>query len=243
MRAVILAGGLGLRLRPYTMILPKPLVPLGDRPILEHIIRRLAASGITTIDMCIGHLGELIRVYFSQPGTLPAGVELRWHWEEEPLGTAGALKIVPGLDGTFVAMNGDVLTGLDFAELINFHRAQKALLTVATRTQRVDIELGVIEAENGLISDYREKPSLDYEASMGIYVYEPEALNYLPDGPCQFPDLVLKLLAAGQRVAAFPSSAEWYDIGTFSEYERASEALVLRPAAFGTQADIGSPQV
>lgn len=237
MRAVILAGGLGLRLRPFTMILPKPLVPLGDRPILEHIVRRLASSGVTTVDMCVGHLGQLIQVYFSQPGTLPDDIELRWHWEEVPLGTAGALKTVPDLDQTFVVMNGDVLTGLDIGQLIDFHRAQDAVLTVATRVQRVDIELGVITSADGLIAGYQEKPSIEYEASMGIYVYEPRALEFLPDGPCQFPDLVLTLLAAGERVAAYPSEAEWYDIGTFQEYERASQALELRPAAFSLAAD------
>ena len=99
MRAVILAGGLGTRLRPYTTILPKPLVPVGDRPILEHILRRLHTCGIGEVDLCVSHLGELIQVYFSQDGTLPDGLDLRWHWEDEPLGTAGALRLVPDLPG------------------------------------------------------------------------------------------------------------------------------------------------
>jgi NDP-mannose synthase len=232
MRAVILAGGLGMRLRPYTTILPKPLVPVGDRPILEHIIGRLAACGVNSIDMCVGHLGELIRLYFTQQGKLPAELELRWHWEDEPLGTAGALGTVPNLTETFIAMNGDVLTTLDYTELVNHHREQEAVLTVATQSKRVDIDLGVIENHDGLITNYREKPSLDYQVSMGIYVYEPKALEYLPEGKCQFPDLVLKLLAAGEKVAAFPNTAEWYDIGTFQEYERALQALELRPAEF-----------
>jgi NDP-mannose synthase len=232
MRAVILAGGLGMRLRPYTTILPKPLVPVGDRPILEHIIGRLAACGVNSIDMCVGHLGELIRLYFTQQEKLPAELELRWHWEDEPLGTAGALRTVPNLTETFIAMNGDVLTTLDYNELVNHHREQGAVLTVATQSKRVDIDLGVVENHDGLITNYREKPSLDYQVSMGIYVYEPKALEYLPEGQCQFPELVLKLLAAGEKVAAFPSTAEWYDIGTFQEYERALQALELRPAEF-----------
>jgi NDP-mannose synthase len=235
MRAVILAGGLGMRLRPYTTILPKPLVPVGDRPILEHIIRRLADCGVTSIDMCVGHLGELIRLYFSQQDKLPAELEMRWHWEDEPLGTAGALSTVPGLDETFIAMNGDVLTTLDYRELIDYHRHHDAVLTVATQSKRVDVDLGVIETRDGLITDYREKPSLHYNVSMGIYVYEPRALDYLPEGSCQFPNLVLRLVEAGERVAAFPSSAEWYDIGTFQEYERALQALELRPADFGME--------
>lgn len=232
MRAVILAGGLGMRLRPYTTILPKPLVPVGDRPILEHIMRRLAASGVTVIDVCVGHLGELIQVYFSQQDKLPENLELRWHWEDEPLGTAGALSTVSGLDETFIAMNGDVLTSLDYRELVEHHHRQGAALTVATQSKRVDIDLGVIESCDGLITGYREKPSLDYQVSMGIYVYEPRVLRYLPGGRCQFPDLVLKLVDAGERVAAFASQAEWYDIGTVHEYERAMDALALRPSAF-----------
>jgi NDP-mannose synthase len=221
-----------MRLRPYTTILPKPLVPVGDRPILEHIIRRLAGCGVTSIDVCVGHLGELIRLYFSQQDKLPSELELHWHWEDEPLGTAGALATVPGLDETFIAMNGDVLTTLDYRELVDYHRRHDAVLTVATQSKRVDIDLGVVETAGGLITDYREKPSLDYQVSMGIYVYEPRVLDYLTGEPCQFPELVLRLLDAGERVAAFPSDAEWYDIGTTREYERALEALELRPSAF-----------
>ena len=118
MRAVILAGGLGTRLRPYTTIIPKPLVPVGDRPILEHIMGRLAGCGVTKIDLCVSHLGELIQLYFSQEGMVPPEVELDWHWEDEPQGTAGALRSVPGLDETFIAMNGDILTSLDYRELV-----------------------------------------------------------------------------------------------------------------------------
>ena len=160
MRAVILAGGLGMRLRPYTTILPKPLVPVGDRPILEHILRRLATCGVTEIDLCIGHLGELIQVYFSQSTALPDGLELRWHWEEEPLGTAGALTMVPDLADTFIAMNGDILTTLDYGALVEHHKAADATLTVATHAKQVDIDLGVIESSDGRITAYREKPSL-----------------------------------------------------------------------------------
>jgi NDP-sugar pyrophosphorylase family protein len=232
MRAVILAGGLGMRLRPYTAILPKPLVPLGDRPILERILRGLARSGVTSIDLCIGHLGELIQLYFSQSTALPAGLELNWHWEEEPLGTAGALKLVPGLNDTFIAMNGDVLTTIDYRALVEHHRASGAALTVAMHAKRVDIDLGVIESDGGRITGYREKPTLHYDVSMGIYVYEPRALAHLPDGLCQFPDLVHRLLDAGETVNAYPTDAEWYDIGTFDEYERAVRDLEERPDVF-----------
>ncbi|TMM04753.1 MAG: nucleotidyltransferase family protein [Actinobacteria bacterium] len=222
MRAVILAGGLGTRLRPYTTIIPKPLVPVGDRPILEHIMGRLAGCGVTKIDLCVSHLGELIQLYFSQEGMVPPEVELDWHWEDEPQGTAGALRSVPGLDETFITMNGDILTSLDYRELVAFHREQGATLTIATHAKAVPVDLGVITSDAGRVVGYDEKPTLHYDVSMGIYVYEPRALAYIAhNGPCQFPDLVVRLLEAGEHVAAFNSDADWYDIGTLDEYERA----------------------
>jgi len=235
MRTVILAGGLGTRLRPYTTILPKPLVPVGGRPILEHILRRLYACGVREVDLCVGHLGELIQVYFTQANALPADLELRWHWEDEPLGTAGAMRIVPGLSGTFIAMNGDILTTLDFRELVDFHQQAGAALTVATHAKRVDVELGVIDTDGDRITGFREKPQLHYEASMGIYVYDERALAHLPsEGPCQFPDLIQRLLAADEIVAAFRSDAEWFDIGTVPEQQRAVEAFEQDPEVFAT---------
>jgi NDP-sugar pyrophosphorylase family protein len=234
MRAVILAGGLGTRLRPYTTILPKPLVPVGDRPILEHILRRLHASGVRSVDLCVGHLGELIQVYFSQAGSLPEDLEVRWHWEDEPLGTAGALRLVPDLPHTFLVMNGDVLTTLDYSALMQFHEQAGAALTVAMHRQRVDIDLGVIEAEGDRIVGYDEKPRLDYEVSMGIYAYDARALERLPEeGPCQFPDLVQRLLEAREVVAAFRSDADWFDIGTPAEHRRAVAAFEEAPDRFG----------
>lgn len=232
MRAVLLAGGRGQRLRPYTTVIPKPLVPVGDRPIMEHIVRRLHACGVRHVDVCLGHLGELIQTYFLQATSLPADLELTWHWEDEPLGTAGALKVVAGLDETFIAMNGDILTTLDYSDLMRFHREREAALTVAMHSRRVEIDLGVIESSDGYITGYREKPSLDYDVSMGIYVYEPRALAHIPDGPFQFPDLVLALIAAGEQVAAYRTDAEWYDVGTFDELERATKVFTERPDMF-----------
>ena len=230
MRAVILAGGLGMRLRPFTTILPKPLLPIGDRPILEIILRQLAAAGFTKADLCVGHLGELIRVYFNEGTRLPDGLELDWHWEpDEPLGTAGALGVVPGLDGTFLAMNGDILTTLNYGALVEHHRREGAALTIAMHAKRVDIDLGVLELDGTRVTAYHEKPTLHYDVSMGIYVYEAQVLKHLPAaGPCQFPELVQLLLAAGEPVSAFRSDAEWYDIGTIGEYERAVSELERR---------------
>jgi len=233
-RAVILAGGLGTRLRPYTTVLPKPLVPVGDRPILDHILGRLHHAGVTVVDLCVGHLGELIQVYFSQSGALPEGLELRWHWEDEPLGTAGSLRLVEGLAGTFLVMNGDVLTNLDYRELLRAHEGSGAALTVATHPQQVHIDLGVIDTDGDRIVGYHEKPRLDYEVSMGIYAYDERALTVLPgEGPCQFPELVQRLLDAGEQVGVFRSNADWFDIGTPGEYERAVDAYTAAPERFG----------
>ena len=225
MRAVVLAGGLGVRLRPYTTVLPKPLIPIGDRPILEIVLRQLADAGVTRADVCIGHLGELIQVYFSQAERLPPELELVWQWENEALGTAGALRQVPDLSGTFLVMNGDVLTNLDYRRLVDFHREQEAALTIAMHPQRIQTELGVIDHRDGTVTGYREKPAFDYDVSMGVYVYDERALAHLGDGPLQFPDLVQRLLEAGERVAAYRTDATWYDVGTLPEYERAVQAL------------------
>ncbi len=234
MRAVVLAGGLGTRLRPYTTVLPKPLVPVGDRPILEHILGQLYEAGARVVDLCVGHLGELIQVYFSQSGALPEELELRWHWEDEPLGTAGSLRLVDGLEGAFLVMNGDILTNLDYRELMRVHEGSGAALTVATHAQQVQIDLGVIDADGDRIVGYNEKPQLDYEVSMGIYAYDERALAHLPrEGPCQFPELVQRLLQVDEQVGVFRSDADWFDIGTPGEHERAVEMFAEAPERFG----------
>jgi NDP-sugar pyrophosphorylase family protein len=234
MRAVILAGGLGTRLRPYTTVIPKPLVPVGDRPVLEHIVRALGAAGVDRIDLCVGPLGELIRLYLDQLD-LASEVEFVFHREREPLGTAGALANVPDLEGTFIVMNGDILTNLSFNALVDFHKERDAALTIAMHRERVGIELGVIEAGgDGLVTGYREKPSLHYDVSMGVYVYDDVALNYLREGACQLPDLVLRLIDAGERVAAYRADeAYWFDIGTIAEHQRAAAEFERAPEKFG----------
>jgi NDP-sugar pyrophosphorylase family protein len=234
MRAVILAGGLGTRLRPYTSIIPKPLIPVGERPVLEHIIRSLARCGVDRVDLCVSHLGQLVHAYLSQ-AQLPEGLDVRFHWEERPLGTAGALRVVPDLDGTFIAMNGDILTTLDYRALLDFHLEHEATMTIATRVQRVPVDLGVIETTDSFVSGFVEKPTLHYRVSMGIYVYEARALRFLTEGACQFPELVLRLVESGERVAAFDTDAEWYDIGTPAEYERAAAAFERCPERFGAE--------
>lgn len=231
MRAVILAGGLGTRLRPYTTVIPKPLVPVGGRPVLEHIVTSLYHHGARKVDLCVSHLGSLIRLYLLQ-AELPDDLELEFHWEDEPLGTAGALVTVADLDGPFIAMNGDVLTTLNYAALMRHHTESGAALTIAMHRKSVHIDLGVIESSGGFVSGYVEKPTLHYDVSMGIYVYDARALEHLPNGPCQFPELVVRLLEAGERVATFASDADWFDIGTVDELERASQEFERAPEKF-----------
>jgi NDP-sugar pyrophosphorylase family protein len=232
MRAAILAGGKGTRLRPYTTILPKPLVPVGERPILEIIIRQLAKNGFKRVDLIVGHLGGLVKAYLDGI-ELPEGVELRYWWEDQPLGTAGALRQIDDLDENFVAMNGDVLTTLDYAQLMRFHHGQGAALTIATHRQMVDLELGVIESKDGFVTDYIEKPTLPFDVSMGVYVYSPSAMSEIPLSYFDFPELVKALLERGEKVAVYSGPGLWFDIGTVSEHERATEEITNHPELFG----------
>ena len=231
MRAVILAGGEGTRLRPYTAVLPKPLVPVADRPILELVIRQLARHGFTTIDLSVGHLGGLIKAYLDHVA-LPPEVELRYWWEDAPLGTAGALRQIESLDEPFLVMNGDILTTLDFAQLMRFHRGHEGALTVATHRQNVPVDLGVIESEDGFVRKYVEKPTMRFDVSMGVYAYDPEALELIPEGRFDFPDVVDAMLEAGRKVAVYTGPGVWFDIGTVGEHERAVAEIEAHPELF-----------
>jgi NDP-mannose synthase len=225
LKAVILAGGKGVRLRPFTASFPKPLVPLGDVPIIEILVRQLIQFGITDITLTLGHLAELIKAYFSHRRDLTRQMTLHYIDEEEPTGTAGSLAFVQNLEETFLVMNGDVLTDLDFDELVAFHRRQGATLSIATHQRQVKIDLGVIDIENNhRVVGYREKPQYSYDVSMGIYVYEPRVLKHIERGKyLDFPDLVLRLLAAGEKVCAMTTECMWLDIGRPDDYARAQE--------------------
>src|SRR3712207_1576283 len=155
-QAVILAGGLGTRLRPYTTVIPKPLVPIGDRPVLQHIVDSLCRNGVRRVDLCVSHLGELIKLYFAQTRS-PDELEVVFHPEDEPLGTAGALRLIDDLEDTFIVMNGDVLTSLDYGALWRYHREQGATLTVAMQAKRVQIDLGVRSEERRVGKECRSR--------------------------------------------------------------------------------------
>ena len=234
MKTVILAGGKGTRLAPYTTIFPKPLVPIGDRPILEIIIRQLVRQGLGDILLSVGHLGELIEAYFQNGHRNIPGLKLEYFRESQPLGTAGSLAMIPGLDDTFLAMNGDILTTLDYQGLIRYHREHQAALTIAMHQKDVKIDLGVLETnEQGVLTCYREKPLYSFEVSMGIYVYEPHVLRYMQKGQYfDFPDLVKLLLEKGEKIAGYRSQDYWLDIGRREDYELAQQEYNSREAEF-----------
>jgi NDP-sugar pyrophosphorylase family protein len=225
-RAVVLAGGRGTRLRPYTSVLPKPLMPIGEQAILELVLGRLRSCGIAEVTLCVGYLSHLIRAVI---GDETAGVRIKYVEEREALGTAAPLRLVPELDSTFIAMNGDVLTTLDYNELLATHREQKNLVTIATHQRLIKVDYGVLRLGLNGSSDrvlaYLEKPEMTSPVSMGIYALEPEALNYIPEeGYFDFPDLVRELLKAGEPVGAYSFDGLWFDIGRRDDYERAVEA-------------------
>ena len=235
MKAVILAGGRGRRLAPFTVAFPKPLVPVGDRAVLEVLIRGLVASGVTEVVLSVDHLAELLMAYVEGHPSLKGLAKYRYVRDREPGGTAGPLARIEGLDETFLVTNGDLLTTLDFNALVTEHRAKGAALTIAAHKKSVKIQLGVLESDpDGALRSYREKPELHYEVSMGVYVYEPRALKHIRAGEyLDFPDLVGRLLAAGERVHTYKSDAYWLDIGNPDDYARAQEdaARGIGPAA------------
>jgi NDP-sugar pyrophosphorylase family protein len=234
MKTVILAGGKGTRLAPYTTIFPKPLVPIGDRPILEIIIRQLVRHGLGDILLSVGHLGELIEAYFQNGNRNFPGLNLEYFREKQPLGTAGSLAMIPGLDDTFLAMNGDILTTLNFQSLIKHHRKQRAALTIAMHQKKVKIDLGVLEIDElGNLTGYREKPLYNFDVSMGVYVYEPHVVRYIPKGRyMDFPELVLRLLEKGEKIAGYRSRDYWLDIGRREDYELAQQEFCSRAGEF-----------
>lgn len=223
MKAVVLAGGKGTRLAPYTTILPKPLMPIGDMPILEVMLLQMREAGITDVVLTVGHLSELLRAFFNNGHRLKLNIS--YSYEERPLGTAGPIALVKGLDDTFLVTNGDVLTTLNLRELIQFHREQKAIATIASHHRTSRIDLGVLERDgNHCITGYIEKPTYEFLVSMGIYVFEPAALTYIPHNEyLDFPDLIKKLIAAGEKVVGYEFNGYWEDLGRPDDYERASK--------------------
>lgn len=235
MKAIILAGGKGTRLRPYTTIFPKPLVPIGNRPIIDIVIHQLAHYGFTDVVLSVGHLAELIQAYFYSKQHEYPTVELSYVREENPLGTAGPVRLVPGLgDAPFLVMNGDVLTTLNYAKMMEYHRTSGSLLTLGIYEKRIKIDLGVIETDTaGRVVGFTEKPEKSFPVSVGINIYSPQVLNYIePNEYLDFPTLVCRLVEQGERVMSYVCDGYWLDIGNQDDYMKAQEEFEGRKAEF-----------
>jgi NDP-sugar pyrophosphorylase family protein len=221
LQTVILAGGKGTRLRPYTVVLPKPLVPVGDMPILEIVIRQLAAHGFGRLTIAVGHLAELVQSFFGDGAKW--GVDIAYSIEDKPLSTIAPLRLIDDLQGDFLVMNGDLLSDVDYRRLVDFHRQRRAALTVATCRREVTVDFGVLQADDGgRVVGFEEKPRKGYLVSMGIYVLNERVLPIIPaDKPFGFDQLVLALLDAGEHVASYRHDGYWLDIGRPDDYEQA----------------------
>ena len=242
MKAVILAGGIGSRLAPYTTILPKPLMPVGEMPIIELLIRSLKKHDVKQITLSVGYLSSLLMAYLGNGEKL--NIPIEYSHEAEPMGTAGPLALAEGLDSTFMAMNGDLLTDLDFRKIVAHHRENKADATVGVYQREVKIDFGVIKADpTGQLTDYIEKPSFHYLVSMGVYVLEPSVLDFIPSHTrFDFPDLIKALMAANKRVCGYVHTGYWLDIGRPDDYVRAQNEVPLLAPYYQEARVATSPQ-
>jgi NDP-sugar pyrophosphorylase family protein len=225
MQALILAGGKGTRLRPYTTVLPKPLMPIGDMPILEIILRQLRAAGINSVILAVGYMGQLFQAFFADGERY--GMKIHYSFEDKPLGTAGPIALTLGsLNENFLVMNGDLLTTLDYAALLAGHERSGAAATIAVHQRQVNIDFGVIQyGSDGRLAGYREKPSFQYDVSMGINVLNRSAVSELlvPGQHLDIPALMVKLTETGRYVNCVRQECEWLDIGRIDDYQIATE--------------------
>ena len=224
MKAVILAGGRGTRLKPYTTVLPKPLMPIGDKPILEILIRQLQAQDFKEIILMVGYLGELITAFFGDGSKF--GVNIRYVKEEKPLGTAGGLSLIRDeLTDTFLMVNGDTLTTLNFLDLIGYHQRSGVIATVALKKREIHIDFGVVEVDgsNSQVKGYTEKPTLERLVSTGVSALQTDILEFVnPNEYLDFPNLIRKLIANGKNVKGYIFDGYWLDIGRPDDYARAN---------------------
>ena len=227
MKALLLAGGKGTRLLPYTTVIPKPLMPVGNRPIIEILLLQLRVAGIFEITIALGYLGHLLRAYFGNGERL--GVQLSYVDEATPLGTAGPIGIAyEQLGDEFLLMNWDLLTTLCFEKLIRFHTEHQADVTIGTYRRQINIDFGVLQIDDqkSLLS-YKEKPVLDYLVSMGVYVINKKAIARFvcPVKRIDAPELILALLADKKRIYCFQDDCYWLDIGRPEDYQLANKVL------------------
>jgi NDP-sugar pyrophosphorylase family protein len=219
--AVILAGGKGTRLRPYTVVLPKPLMPIGDMPILEVIIRQLAKHGFSKITLAVNHQAEIIKAFFHDGEKW--GIKIEYSNEDRPLGTMAPLRNIQDLPENFLVMNGDILTNLNYSKFFDEHVLNKNIFTISSYSRKQSVDYGVlVPNENRLLQDFIEKPTYSYEVSMGIYMMSKSALKFIPQtGEYGFDKLMLDLIAAQQPAAVRKFDGYWLDIGRPDDYAQA----------------------
>ena len=219
---VILAGGKGTRLQPYSTVLPKRLMPVGQYPILEILLRQLCEQGFKAVTLAVGHLAGIIQAYFKEGRDW--GLDITYAYAATPLGTAGPLAVLTQTDCSTLVLNGDLLTTVSFGAIVR-HRCETGAIATIGTTRRIEkIQFGVIESEaNSQITEYREKPSLDYLVRMGIYVFAPQVRDYSPTGvKFDFPDLVQRLLANNIHIVGYETTSYCKDIGRPDDYEQAN---------------------
>ena len=222
MQAVIMAGGRGTRLHPLTEHLPKPMLPVGDRPLMEIIIEQLREAGVKQVQITTCHKGEKIEEYFGDGKNF--GVQLSYVPEQEPLGTAGGLGLLDPPKDTTLVINGDILTQLNFQAMLMFHRMHRAVLTMAVRRYDFQVPFGVIECEGPYVQGLSEKPSFNFFVNAGIYLLEPEVYTYISKGQrCDMTELIHRLLDDNKQVVSFPIREYWLDIGQPGDYEQAQQ--------------------
>jgi NDP-mannose synthase len=225
MQAIILAGGKGTRLRPYTTVLPKPLMPIGDIPILEIVLRQLKHAGVDSVILAVGYMHHLFQSFF-QDG-IRYGLKIEYSFEDQPLGTAGPIGLViNSLEDDFLVMNGDLLTTINYKNLLLSHKESSASATIALHRRTVNIDYGVIEYdENNLLLGYKEKPSFHFDVSMGINVLKKSAIEKyaIPNTYLDIPDLMMKIVDDGGTVNCFLEECQWLDIGRIDDYQVATE--------------------
>jgi NDP-sugar pyrophosphorylase family protein len=231
-RAVILAGGKGTRLAPFTFVIPKPIVPLGTVPVIEVVLRQLQHHGFGRVSIALGHMSEIVRAIGGDGSRM--GIHIDYSDEPRPLGTMGPLTLIPDLPESFLVMNADLLTDLDFGDLWEFHRRNGSLATVATYVKTTRLGLGVLEHDDEFrVTGFQEKPALQHKVSMGIYVFRKDVLRFIPpDTYFGFDKLMEALLAAGESIRCYPFSGRWLDIGIPEDYQRAQEEFEQNRARY-----------
>ncbi len=222
-RAIILAGGKGTRLLPYTVVLPKPLMPIGEFPILEVIVRQLVRHGFDHVTMAVNHQAEIIRAFFQDGAKW--GVEIDYSLEDKPLSTMAPLRLIHELPENFMVMNGDILTDLSYSDFYDEHVSNNNIFTISAHSREQKVDYGVLEMDaNNHLSGFREKPSAEYLVSMGVYMASRRILDFIPAGKSYgFDNLMLDLLAAGKPATVRKFDGYWLDIGRPDDYIQAIE--------------------